>query len=71
MQNDQSIGLNLPQKFLVFEDHAHQVFIAFNDPRLLAQKHNLQRDRDPADLDVRLTNIANALLGLAQAGAQS
>ena len=70
MQNDQSIGLDLPQKFLVFEDRAHNVFIAFNDPRSLARKHNLQRDRDPADLEVRLTNIANALAGFAEAGAQ-
>ena len=70
MQNDQSIGLDLPQKFLVFKDRAHDVFIAYNDPRFLAKKHNLQRDADPTNLDVRLANIANALLGLAEAGAQ-
>jgi len=70
MQNNQAIGLDLPQKFLVFEDRKRQVFIAFNDPRFLAQKHHLQRDRDPGDLDVRLMNIANALQGLAEAGAQ-
>ena len=70
MQNSQEIGIDLPQKFLVFETHAHEVFIAFNDPRFLAAKHNLQRDRDPGNLDIRLTNIANALLGLAEAGAQ-
>jgi uncharacterized protein (DUF302 family) len=70
MKNNQSIGLDLPQKFLVFENRKHEVFIAFNDPRFLAEKHNLQRDQDPGNLDVRLTNIANALLGLAEAGAQ-
>ncbi|GJL62116.1 MAG: hypothetical protein NPIRA04_07700 [Nitrospirales bacterium] len=70
MQNNQSIGLDLPQKFLVFQDRKRQVYIAFNDPQFLAQKHHLQRDRDPGDLDVRLTNITNALLGLAEAGAQ-
>ncbi len=70
MQNSQEIGIDLPQKFLVFENRAHEVFIAFNDPRFLAKKHNLQQDQDPGNLDVRLTNIANALLGLAEAGAQ-
>ena len=66
MQNDQSIGLDLPQKFLVFEDKDGQVFIAFNDPSFLARKHNLQREADPV-LDTRLQNITNALMEIAEA----
>ena len=70
MQNEQSIGLDLPQKFLVFEDPDGDVFIAFNDPLFLARKHNLQRDVDP-NLETRLQNISNALLGLAEAAANT
>lgn len=66
MQNDQSIGLDLPQKFLVYEDRDGQVFIAFNDPSFLAHKHNLQREVDPI-LDTRLQNITNALMEIAEA----
>ena len=68
MQNDQSIGLDLPQKFLVFEKRDGRVFIAFNAPAFLARKHNLQRDVDPI-LDTRLENITNALMGLAELAA--
>jgi uncharacterized protein (DUF302 family) len=68
MQNDQSIGLDLPQKYLVYEDKAGDVFIAFNDPAFLAAKHNLQRDVDPA-LETRIRNITNALTAIALAGA--
>ncbi len=64
VENTQSIGLDLPAKFLIFEDKNDQVFIAFNDPRFLARKHNLQRDADPtmslnARLDVILKNFMN------------
>lgn len=69
MQNDQSIGLDLPQKFLVYEDEAGDVFIAYNDPAFLAAKHNLQREADPASLETRLQNITRALTAIAQAGA--
>jgi len=68
MQNDQSIGLDLPQKFLVYENETGDVFIAFNDPAFLASKHNLQRDTD-LGLETRLQNITNALTAIAQAGA--
>lgn len=68
MQNDQAIGLDLPQKFLIFESGEGRVFIAFNDPSFLARKHNLQRDVDP-ELETRLENISKALQGLAEASA--
>ena len=38
MQNRQEIGLDLPQKFLVFEDRKGQVHIAYNDPFFIAQR---------------------------------
>ena len=66
VENTQSIGLDLPAKFLIFEDENGQVFIAFNDPRFLARKHNLQRDADPTmSLDARLEMIFGNFMNLA------
>jgi uncharacterized protein (DUF302 family) len=66
VENKQSIGLDLPDKFLIFEDDNDQVFIAFNHPRFLALKHNLQRDADPTmSLDVRLEMILGNFMNLA------
>jgi uncharacterized protein (DUF302 family) len=62
MQNRQEIALDLPQKFLVFEDRKGQVHIAYNDPFFIAQRAGIQ------GLEQLLTNIANALRGLAEAG---
>ncbi len=63
MQNQQEIGLDLPQKFLVFEDRRGHVHIAYNDPFFIAQRAGIQ------GLDPLLTNIANALSRFAEAGA--
>jgi uncharacterized protein (DUF302 family) len=66
VENSQSIGLDLPAKFLIFEDEMEQVFIAFNDPRFLARKHNLQRDADPTiSLNARLEMIFENSMNLA------
>lgn len=62
MQNSQEIGLDLPQKFLVFEKHG-RVMIAYNDPRFIAQRAGIQ------GLDMLLGNIATALNNLANEGA--
>ena len=66
VENSQSIGLDLPSKFLIFEEENGQVFIAFNDPRFLAEKHHLQRDVDPTmSLDARLERILENHMNLA------
>ena len=41
MQANQTIGIDLPLKALVFEDAAGKVWLAYNDPRWLAQRHGL------------------------------
>jgi uncharacterized protein (DUF302 family) len=41
MQADQAIGIDLPLKALVFEDLAGKVWLSYNDPRWLAQRHGL------------------------------
>lgn len=63
MQNRQEIGLDLPQKFLVFEDENSQVNIAYNNPYFIAQRAGIQ------GLDTLLNNIANALKNFATQGA--
>jgi uncharacterized protein (DUF302 family) len=61
MQSQQSVGIDLPQKFLVWEDAEGQVHMTYNDPRYLAQRHGI------AARDDVLTTISNALSGLAKA----
>ena len=41
MQANQPIGIDLPLKALVFEDAAGQVWLSYNDPRWLAQRHGV------------------------------
>ena len=41
MQANQAIGIDLPLKALVYEDAAGKVWLAYNDPRWLAQRHGL------------------------------
>lgn len=62
MQNSQEIGLDLPQKFLVYEGD-RQVMIAYNDPHFIAQRAGIQ------GLDMLLGNIADALNNFANQGA--
>ena len=42
MQCNQSIAIDLPQKALIFEDEAGQVWLAYNEPEYLAKRHNLR-----------------------------
>jgi uncharacterized protein (DUF302 family) len=41
MQANQAIGIDLPLKALVFEDAAGKVWLSYNEPRWLAQRHGL------------------------------
>jgi len=63
MQTDPRIGIDLPLKFLVWEDKAGQVNITYNNPSFLAERVDLEGQ------DIRLAAIANALKNIATAGA--
>jgi len=63
MQEQQSMGIDLPQKFLVWEDGRHRVHITYNDPHFLAERHGV------VGQDERLDGIAKALATLAAYGA--
>jgi len=55
MQSNQSIGIDLPLKVLVWEDDQGVVTLAYNDPTWLAKRHGIT-DRDKA-----FTKMAGAL----------
>src|ERR1700742_1540338 len=41
MQAEQTIGIDLPLKILVWQDAAGQTFLSYNEPAWLAQRHGL------------------------------
>lgn len=41
MQADQTIGIDLPLKALVFEDTAGKTWLAYNDPHWLGQRYGI------------------------------
>ena len=64
MQASQTTGLDLPQKMLVYEEGDGQVFIAYNDPEYLEERHDIEGQ------DEVLQKIAGALKNLAEGAAQ-
>jgi uncharacterized protein (DUF302 family) len=63
MQNQQTMGIDLPLKFLVWENRARQVFLTYNDIHFLARRHGVE------GLDDLLTTIATTLRTVAEIGA--
>jgi uncharacterized protein (DUF302 family) len=41
MECEQTVGIDLPLKALVWEDAASQVWVGYNDPAFLAQRHGV------------------------------
>lgn len=64
MQNQQRIGVDLPQKFLVWEDQYGQTHVTYNDILFLAERHNLQ------GVEQNLENISNALANFVKLATQ-
>jgi uncharacterized protein (DUF302 family) len=63
MTVEQSIGLDLPQKFLIREDDAGGVTISYNDIAYLVERHDVDVP------DSLVTAVSNALAALASAAA--
>lgn len=58
-----SIGIDLPQRMLVWQDAMQQVWLSFNDPYYLGRRHQLQRcDEVLAGMDSVLRELAQAAL---------
>ncbi len=64
MQVNQEIGVDLPQKMLVYEDEKGDVYIVYNDPKTLAENHGINGQ------DEILNKISEALKGLAETAAK-
>jgi uncharacterized protein (DUF302 family) len=56
-----SIAIDLPQKALIWQDKAEQVWFSYNDPQFLALRHNTQ------GCDAVLKKVAMALGNFAKA----
>ncbi|MDH3387936.1 MAG: DUF302 domain-containing protein [Gammaproteobacteria bacterium] len=61
MQCSHSIAIDLPQKALIWEDPAGQVWFSYNDPQFLALRH------DTRGCDAVLDKVATALGNFARA----
>jgi len=65
MQNEQTIGIDLPQKFLVWEDNSGKVMISYNDPFFLKTRHNITDNDDILNIIYgALNNLSDAAAGL-------
>ena len=58
MQAGQTVGIDLPQKMLVYEDDDGEVFIAYNDPAYLAERHRLGTPEQVATIRSALARLA-------------
>ena len=65
MQSQQTIGLDLPLRILVWEDEAGKVWLAYHSPECLAQRHDIH-DHDEAvkALDAGLAGLTHAAASL-------
>jgi uncharacterized protein (DUF302 family) len=62
MQTDQTMGIDLPLKALVWQDAAGNTWLSYDDPSWLAQRHGLG-----ADAGTTVRALAAALNALAKA----
>jgi uncharacterized protein (DUF302 family) len=62
MQCEQTSAIDLPLKALVWEDSARAVWVGYEDPRRLAERHTIQGCGETID---RVTAALAALAGAA------
>jgi len=60
MECAQSVGIDLPLKALVWEDAQGQVWLGYNDPAFLAQRHGVAQCPAVGGLSKALSGIAEA-----------
>jgi uncharacterized protein (DUF302 family) len=65
MQSAQSAGIDLPLKALAWEDEMGQVWLAYNDPAWLAERHGV---KDRAEIVKAMTAALEALTDAATKG---
>jgi uncharacterized protein (DUF302 family) len=60
MQCSQSVAIDLPQKALAWENKAGQVWLSYNDPDYIAERHNI------SGCEKVINKIKNALSNFAR-----
>ena len=60
MECAQSVGIDLPLKALVWEDASAQVWLGYNDPAFLAQRHGVPQCPVAENLRKALAGLADA-----------
>jgi uncharacterized protein (DUF302 family) len=61
MQCSQTVAIDLPQKTLIWEDEAGQVWLTYNDPKYLATRHDISECAEVLKkIENALRNFANA-----------
>jgi uncharacterized protein (DUF302 family) len=60
MQCRQSVAIDLPQKALIWEDEAERVWLSYNDPEYLADRHGITQCKEV------IQKIDNALSSFAR-----
>jgi uncharacterized protein (DUF302 family) len=61
MQCSQTVAIDLPQKALIWEDEAGQVWLTYNDPKYLATRHDISECAEVLKkIENALRNFANA-----------
>ena len=64
MRDEQTAGIDLPQKMLVYRDAAGDTFVIYNDPAYLAERHRLgDVDDEIAQITAALQTLASAAVG--------
>lgn len=68
MQAAQTAGIDLPLKFLVWQDADGVTWVGFNEPDWIARRHGLAPDSDPAVLGMQevLAPFAHEAAGTAE-----
>jgi uncharacterized protein (DUF302 family) len=67
MQSDQTIGIDLPLKALVWQDASGVTWLSYNDPAWLAQRHGLASESGTAvgNLSAGLAAVTKAAISAA------
>ena len=62
MQSDQTMGIDLPLKALIWQDAAGKTWLSYNDPGWLVKRHGMGREMDAtvATLSAALNAVAKA-----------
>lgn len=63
MECEQTAGIDLPLKALAWEDAAGQVWLGYNEPEYLAQRHGVANCSAVANLQKALASLAQAAVG--------